>query len=122
MESLLLSLLLYLLFELLILVSVPYLGRNNLCFLLHSPSAAVSSLTTLAALLRLVRLSHHNVVLLLLLLFLRIVINLLLFILVAILLVTDISMGIIIGLLEVSCLTLVFRCLRVHGVAASLNV
>ena len=62
---------------------------------------------------RLVRLSHHNV----LVLFLNIIVTL--FFILVILLVTDIAMGIIMLLVEISCLTLVLGGL---GVAASVDV
>ena len=114
MKSLLFSLLLNLLLELLILVPVSYLRWNDLSLLLHTSSATVVSLTLVAWLLmRLVGLSHHMV---LLWLFLTIYCSFILFIL----LVTDISMGIIL-LLEIGCLALVFRGLGVHWVTAALD-
>lgn len=114
MKSLLFSLLLNLLLELLILVPVSYLRRDNLSLLLYSSSATVVSLTLVTWLLmRLMRLSHHMV---LLWLFLTIYCSLVLFIV----LVTDISMGIIV-LLEIGCLTLVFRGLGVHRVTTALD-
>ena len=116
-KSLLFPLLLNLLFELLILVSVSHLRGHDLTLLLNASAATISSLTLGAWLLIwLVRLSHHNVVLLLL--FLLCIIIWLLFIL----LVTDISMGIIFRLLEISCLALILGRLRVHWVPTSLDV
>ena len=114
MKSLLFSLLLNLLFELLILVPISSLRWDNLPLLLHTSSAAVVSLALVAWLLmRLMWLSHHMV---LLRLFLTIYCSFVLFIL----LVTDISMGIIV-LLEIGCLALVFRSLGVYRVPATLN-
>jgi hypothetical protein len=112
-KSLLLSLLLNLLFKL-ILISVPYLSRDDLPLLLHSSSTGVGSLAIrigTGLLAGLVWLPHDGMVL-----FLSIFVLLLLILF--ILLVTDIRlpMGI---LLEIGCLTFILGRLRV---ASSLDV
>ena len=114
MKSLLFSLLLNLLLELLILVSVSHLGWHYLSLLLYPSSATVVPLALVAWLLmRLVWLSHHMVLLWLFLTILPFILF--------ILLVTDIPMGIILLLLEIGCLALVLRRLGVHWVSAALD-